>query len=55
MDLKVETIQELTKFDILTKYLIKYIEEDKYIDKDDLKSLLIILGKMEGNDDLSIK
>lgn len=48
MDLKVETIKELTKFDILTKYLIKKIEEDKYIDKDDLKNLLIILGKMEG-------
>lgn len=44
-----ETIEELTKFDILTKYLIKKIEEDKYIDKDDLKNLLMILGKFEGS------
>lgn len=43
-----EDIRELERFNILTKYLIRLIEEDKYIDKEDLKALLIMIGKMEG-------
>lgn len=40
----VEVAKALTEYQILTKYLIKKLEEDKYIDREELKDLLISMG-----------
>lgn len=40
----IEIAKALTEYQILTQYLIKKIEEDKYIDREELKDLLISMG-----------
>ena len=40
----VEITKALTEYQILSKYLIKKIEENQYIDREELKDLLIAFG-----------
>ena len=40
----IELTQLLREYKILSAYLINKIEKDKYIDKEELKDLLISLG-----------
>ena len=48
MSAEAEIIREIERFNILTKYLVKLVKEDKYIDNEEMKTLLIMIGKMEG-------